>query len=294
MPDFLPAGPDFGLPEPFFLRARNKMLDLSRPVVMGILNLSQDSFYAGSRIEAEKKLLSKASEMLEEGALILDLGALSSRPGSAEITEHEEISLLIPGIRALRVEFPDLLISADVYRSEVAAAALAEGADIINNIRGCESDEGMLETIASAKAACILMHSRGDFSEMHKENAYENIVTEVVSELSFAIAAARSAGISDVVADPGFGFSKNPAQNFQLFRQLSYLSALLGCPVLAGISRKSMIYRSLNSSPEEALNGTTALHMAALLQGVHILRVHDVKPAMETIRLFEKLCSPEL
>jgi len=283
----------FQLPKAFVLKAGGKMLDLSKPVVMGILNLSPDSFYAGSRVEGEKLLLSQAEKMLTEGALILDLGAMSSRPGAAEISEGEETNLLVPAIRSISQAFPEILISADVFRPAATAAALDAGAHIINNIHGLSASDSMMRQISEAGAAYILMHSRGNFSEMHRAQHYENLVAEVGSELAFAIHRAREAGITDVVADPGFGFSKDLQQNFGLFRELSFLTELLDCPILIGVSRKSMIYRSLNCGPEEALNGTTALHMAALMQGVHILRTHDVKEAAETIQLFLKLCSPE-
>ena len=260
---------------------------------MGILNLSSDSFFAGSRMESLDMLVQQAAAMLADGASILDLGALSSRPGSSEISEKEEIGILIPGIRVLRKVFPDVLLSADVFRPEVAEAALSEGADIINNIGGVQSPDKLFKTIAAHHAACILMHSRGDFSRMHEANQYQDILVNVASELKETVFRAQNAGITDVIADPGFGFSKNLQQNFLLFRGLQYLQEL-DCPLLAGVSRKSMVYRSLDCGPEEALNGSTALHMAALMQGVHILRVHDVKPASEVITLFNKLCSPEL
>ena len=274
------------------LRAGNQILDLSRPVVMGIVNLSPDSFYEGSRVEAVEILLEKAGNMQEEGAEIIDLGALSSRPGSMEIPEEEEAERLIPAIQALRKEFPSLVISADVFRPAVTAEALAAGAGIINNIHGMRATEEMLGNIASFHAAYVCMHSIGGFADMHREYEYENLATEVASGLMNAIHKAQQAGITDVIADPGFGFSKNLNQNFRLFREMGYLS-VLGCPLLCGISRKSMIYRSLGCGPEEALNGSTALHMAALMQGSHILRVHDVKPAKETIRLFNELCLQE-
>jgi dihydropteroate synthase len=274
------------------MRTGSKTISLEKPVIMGILNLSSDSFFAGSRIENTDKLVQQATSMLIDGASILDLGALSSRPGSSEISEKEEISILIPGIRAIRKAFPEVLISADVFRSEVAEAALSEGTDIINNIGGVQASDALFKTIASHHAACVLMHSRGDFSRMHEANQYQDILVNVASELKEAIYRAQNAGITDVIADPGFGFSKNLQQNFLLFRNLQYLQ-VLDCPVLAGVSRKSMIYRSLDCGPEDALNGSTALHMAALMQGIHILRVHDVKPASEVITLFNKLCSPE-
>lgn len=294
MPDFSKAELGFELPAPFFLRAGDKMLDLSRPVLMGVLNLSADSFYAGSRMEETDNLIANARQMLEEGASILDVGALSSRPGAAEITEKGEIQLLIPGLKVLRKNFPGILISADVYRPEVAQAALDAGADIINNIQGIQASDRLLSSVASFRAGYILMHSRGSFPEMHRANDYRNLAVEVTSELAIAIERARQAGVTDVVADPGFGFSKNLPQNFVLFRQLNYLREMLDCPLLVGVSRKSLIYRTLSCNPDEALNGTSALNMAALLQGVHILRVHDVRAAKETILLFEKLCSPEL
>lgn len=294
MPDFPLHRPSFSLPAPFQLRARDKILDLSRPVLMGILNLSQDSFYASSRSAGLHLLEERATRMLSEGAAILDLGALSSRPGSAEISEEEEKALLLPGLRHLRSRFPEALISVDVFRDDVAGAALEEGADIINNIHGVKVSDAMLSNMAKHGAACVLMHSRGDFSEMHQQSSYGHVLTEVTSALAIAIHRARQAGVTDVIADPGFGFSKSPEQNYALFRGIDYLQHMLACPLLVGVSRKSMIYKRLNSTPEEALNGTSILHMAALMQGAHLLRVHDVKEAREAIQLFQTLCSPEL
>ena len=292
MPDFPAQALSFSLPRPFSIKTSTGLIDLSQALVMGILNLSPDSFFAGSRLNDEKELLSTAERMLEEGAGILDIGAMSSRPGAKEISEQEEIQILTPGIRAIRKKFPKAILSTDVFRPNVAEAALSEGADIINDIRGSNAEEKLLSVVARHKAPYMLMHSRGIFADIHRANSYENIAVEIASELQQAISRAREAGITDVVVDPGFGFSKNPEQNFALLRELRYLE-ILDCPILIGISRKSMIYRALNCSPEESLNGRTALHMAALVQGVHILRVHDVKPAAETIRLFSKLCLQE-
>ncbi len=258
---------------------------------MGILNLSQDSFYSGSRIPDSTQLIQAAGKMLENGATILDLGGMSSRPGATELTTEEEIQHLIPAIKNIRKEFPDAVLSIDTYRHEVADAVLSEGADLINVIRG-GSDPELLQLLAEQTVPYILMHSRGSFSEMHRPQSYTHLVTDVITELQNAIKTALEAGVRDVIADPGFGFSKNVDQNFELFASLEEFS-MLDCPLLVGISRKSMIYKTLDCSAEEALNGTTALHMAALQKGAHILRVHDVKEAVQTITLFEKLCLPE-
>lgn len=258
---------------------------------MGILNLSQDSFYSGSRIPDSTQLIQAAGKMLEKGAAILDLGGMSSRPGAIEITTDEEIQHLIPAIKNIRKEFPDAVLSIDTYRPEVAGAVLSEGADLINDIR-CGSNPALLQLLAEQSVPYIIMHSRGSFSSMHKTQSYSHLVTDVLSELQNAIKSAQEAGVRDVIADPGFGFSKNVDQNFELFASLEEFS-MLDCPLLVGISRKSMIYKTLDCSADEALNGTTALHMAALQKGAHILRVHDVKEAVQTITLFEKLCLPE-
>lgn len=258
---------------------------------MGILNLSQDSFYSGSRIPDSTQLMQTAGKMLENGATILDLGGMSSRPGATELTTDEEIKHLIPAIKNIRKEFPEAVLSIDTYRYEVAGAVLSEGADLINDIKG-GSDPALLQLLAEQTVPYILMHSRGSFSSMHKTQSYSHLVTDVLTELQNAIKSAQEAGVRDVIADPGFGFSKNVDQNFELFASLEEFS-MLDCPLLVGISRKSMIYKTLECSAEEALNGTTALHMAALQKGAHILRVHDVKEAVQTITLFEKLCLPE-
>jgi dihydropteroate synthase len=258
---------------------------------MGILNLSQDSFYSGSRIPDLTQLINTAGKMLENGAAILDLGGMSSRPGAMELTTDEEIQHLIPAIRSIRNEFTDAVLSVDTYRHEVADAVLSEGVDLINDIRS-GSDPVLMQLLAKQSVPYIVMHSRGTFSEMHQAQSYTHLVTDVITELQNVIKSAQEAGVRDVIADPGFGFSKNVKQNFELFRSLEEFE-MLGCPLLVGISRKSMIYKTLDCSAEEALNGTTALHMAALQKGAHILRAHDVKEAVETITLFEKLCSPE-
>ena len=265
---------------------------LDRPVTMGILNLNSESFFSGSRVESEKALLERAASMLAQGARILDLGVQSSRPGARPMPADEEEAGLLNGLRALRKAFPDAILSVDCFRSGLASRAMAEGADWINDISGGLFDPQMPEVIGRSGVAYGVMHLRGTFTTMHEPQTYLNTAASVTTELQAAVHRARKAGIADVVADPGFGFSKRGTQNFALLQGLTLLEAL-DAPVLAGISRKSMIYKTLGTSPEDALNGTTALHMAALINGVHILRVHDVAAAMETITLFCALCSPE-
>jgi dihydropteroate synthase len=281
----------YTLPRPYSIRIGSRLLDLSRPKVMGILNLSQDSFYSGSRIPDLIQLVRTAGNMLENGAAFLDLGGMSSRPGANELTTDEEIRNIIPAIKNIRKEFPEAVLSVDTYRLEVAEAVLSEGADLINDIRGGRNSE-LVHMLAKQPVPYIIMHSRGPFSELHQPQSYTHLVTDVIIELQNGIKTAQEAGVRDVIVDPGFGFSKNQDQNFELFASLEEFS-MLECPLLIGISRKSMIYKTLDCSPEEALNGTTALHMAALQKGAHILRVHDVKEAIQTITLFEKLCLPE-
>jgi dihydropteroate synthase len=293
MPDF-PGRPNvFSLPVPYSIRIGSRLLDLSRTRVMGILNATPDSFFAGSRVGRENVLLDLAEKMLSDGAAILDIGAMSSRPGAKEIPVKEELERLLPSIRSLVRSFPEVILSVDCYRSEVAEAAIQEGASILNDITGGSGDQNLLSLAAKHKLPYISMHSRGTLDEMHRPNVYQNLTVEIITELQEKIFAAREAGVRDVIADPGFGFSKAGDQNFELLRNLNAFE-ILDCPLLVGISRKSMISKTLGISSEESLNGTTALHMIALQQGAHILRVHDVREAAESIKLFEKLCSPEL
>lgn len=293
MPDFPFPAPHFQLPPRYSLRIGSRLLDLSRPRVMGILNLNTDSFYEGSRVSEMEKLVQRVSEMLEEGADILDLGAVSTRSGGAWIPEEEEARRLIPFLSQLIEEFPKAVFSVDTFRSGIAAQALDAGAHIINDISGGTIDPELPKVVARYPVPYILMHLRGDFRDMHNPQTYEDLPGEMISELSAHLAKAREAGVRDVVLDPGFGFSKNMEQSLALFRNIHRFYQL-DCPILIGVSRKSMIYKTLGTTATEALNGTTALHMAALMQGAHILRVHDVKEAREVVQLFEKLCSPEL
>lgn len=282
----------FHPPKPFFLRIGNQLFDLQEPRIMGILNVSDDSFYSGSRALNENELLKKAGKMLSEGACFLDIGAASSRPGAVLQSAVDEWALLGPALKAVKKHFPEAMISADTFRSEIARQAIEEGADIINDISGGLFDENIFQTVAKARKVLILMHIKGTFETMHQPYSYSDIAVEVVSDLKKQIEKARKAGFSDIVADPGFGFSKKGAQNFELLASLANLQHL-ECPVLAGISRKSMVHKTLNVNPESALNGTTALHMIALQNGARILRVHDVKEAAECITLFKQICLPE-
>ena len=260
---------------------------------MGILNATPDSFFAGSRAMILEIALEKTGKMVNEGADILDVGGYSTRPGATDIPLSEELERVLPIIEAIKMQFPEVLISIDTFRSEVAIAAVKAGANLVNDISGGQADEAIFETVANLKVPYVLMHIRKGLSEMHKSYDYVDVALEVTKELQVRIDRARKAGIVDILADPGFGFSKAGSQNFELLAQLNVLE-MLDVPIVAGISRKSMIHKTLNVNPEEALNGTTALHMAALIKGASILRVHDVKEARQTIQLFEKLCLPEL
>ncbi|TNF47344.1 MAG: dihydropteroate synthase [Bacteroidetes bacterium] len=268
------------------LKLGDKILDLSIPRVMGILNVTPDSFYDQSRVQSESQALKLAEKMISEGADILDLGAYSSRPGSLNVEEKEEIARITPIVRALKKEFPSVPISVDTFRSEVAKSVLNEGIEIINDIGGGLLDPEMFSVISSSKAAYILMHMRGNPQTMQKQANYSSIFSEVASEISDQLSKAKTSGIHDIILDPGFGFSKNVEQNFELMKYLPELG-VLGRPVLVGISRKSMIYKTLDITTEESLNGTTVLNTISLLKGADLLRVHDVREARQIITLLD-------
>lgn len=255
---------------------------------MGILNVTPDSFYAGSRVQEEEQLLMKAQEMVSDGAAILDIGGYSTRPGAEDISPSQEIERVVSAIKTIRQALPNTLISIDTFRASVATEAIAAGASLINDVSGGNLDPLMFETVASLKVPYILMHMRGTPQTMKSLAEYENVVPEVYQELQTKLNRLHQLGVADVIIDPGFGFAKTIEHNFRLLRNLRYFKAL-GQPVLAGVSRKSMIYKTLDITPENALNGTTALHMAALEQGASLLRVHDVKAAMECVQLHHKL-----
>ena len=268
------------------LSPHGRLLDLRRPQVMGILNLTPDSFFAGSRVASEPDLLARAGAMLAAGAAVLDLGAYSTRPGAEDISEAEEIRRLLPALAALRREFPQTFLSADTFRAGVAAAAVAAGADLVNDVGGGTLDPEMFATVGRLRVPYVLMHLRGTPQTMTQLTHYEDDLVLTPRRYSRdGLAALRQAGASDVLLDPGFGFAKTAAQSHELLRRLPELQAL-GLPILAGLSRKRMVYGPLGLGPEAALNGTTALHMVALQGGARLLRVHDVAEAYQTIQLF--------
>ena len=270
------------------LNIAGKLLDLSTPQVMGILNVTPDSFFSGSRVMQVEDAYKKAEKMLSEGATILDLGGHSTRPGADAVSEEEELKRVLPVVEMIRKRFPEAIISIDTFRSLVARKAVEAGAHIINDIAGGNLDSQMFETVASLNVPYILMHSRGTPQTMKSLNHYDDLVTDVLRELQAKIYQLHQLGVKDIVADMGFGFAKNADQNYILLRELQAFKAL-EVPLLIGVSRKSMIWRKLDISPEQSLNGSTVLNTIALLNGAHILRVHDVKEAVEVVKLIQLL-----
>lgn len=259
-------------------------MDLSQPRVMGILNTTPDSFYSGSRVANEKDLLQRAEQMLHDGASLLDVGGYSTRPGATEIPEAEEHQRVIPVIRALLREFPAAHISIDTFRSSVATAAIEAGAVMINDVSGGTLDANMFQVVARLKVPYVLMHMQGTPQTMATLTNYNNVVKDVMDYFHPRLAALQALGATDIVLDPGFGFAKTIEQNFTLLHHLSYFKTA-NKPLLVGLSRKSMVWKTLQTNAEQALNGTTALNTVALLNGADILRVHDVKEAAEVVKL---------
>ena len=268
------------------LRCGDKMLNFAKPLVMGILNITPDSFYAGSRTPSQTLWMSAARQMIAEGATILDIGAASSRPGAATVTEDEELRRLIPVVEELVQAFPGAVLSIDTYRANVAARAIESGAHIINDISAGELDPAMFETIAGLGVPYIMMHMQGTPNHMQANPVYADVVNEIKIYFEHRMEKLFQYGAADVMLDPGFGFGKTIFHNYEILRRLNEFNSF-GLPVVAGISRKSMIYKVLGTVPEEALNGTTALHSLALLNGADIIRVHDVREAVESIMLME-------
>lgn len=269
-----------------FLKLKGKLYDLRTPVVMGVVNITPDSFFAFSRYKSDRTLLQQVETFLAEGATIIDVGGYSTRPQAAPVSVDEEIKRISEALEIICKKFPDAVLSVDTFRSPVARMAVQEyGVAMINDIGGGTLDQLMFETIADLQVAYVLMHTRGNPQHMQAQTQYEDVVADVLQFLAKRVAQLRLLGVHDVVIDPGFGFAKTLEQNYEMMSKLSIFRQI-NAPLLVGISRKSMIYKLLETVPEQALNGTTALNMLALMGGASILRVHDVKEAVETIRIF--------
>ena len=270
------------------INCKGKLIDLSSPKVMGILNITPDSFYDGGKHTNDTAILKHVELMLNEGATFIDIGAYSSRPGAAHVSEKEELNRVLPILDLVLKSFPETLISIDTFRSNIAKQTIEAGAALINDISAGKLGENMLPTVAALHVPYIMMHMKSTPQTMQQNTQYENLVKEVLFYFSERIALAKSLGIVDLIIDPGFGFAKTLEQNYELLNNLE-LFKMIETPVLVGVSRKSMIYKKLETTANEALNGTTVLNTVALQKGASILRVHDVKEAMETIKLVESL-----
>ena len=270
------------------INCHGKLIDLSSPKVMGILNVTLNSFYDGGKHSDKKSVLNQVEKMIVEGATFIDIGAYSSKPSAEFVSEDEEISRLVPIINLVLKHFPETLISVDTFRANVAKAAIENGACIINDISAGSIDEKMMQTVAQLQVPYVMMHMKGNPQTMQSLAKYENITKEMLLYFSEKVAQARSFGINDLIIDPGFGFAKTTEQNFEVMNNLE-LFQILELPMLVGVSRKSMIYKTLETEPDFALNGTTVLNTIALQKGAKILRVHDVKEAVETIKLVGQL-----
>ncbi len=268
------------------MNCRGKLINLSTPRIMGILNITPDSFYDGGKYQTKKEILRKTRQMIEEGASIIDVGAYSSRPGAGHITVEEEMQRMKFALEIIRDDFPDVIVSADTFRSSVASLAVKDyEVDIINDISAGSADENMFDTIAALNVPYIMMHIKGTPQNMQVNPTYDDVVGEIINYFSEKIQKAKLSGICDVIIDPGFGFGKTLEHNYRILSRLDDFK-IFELPILVGLSRKSMIYKALDATPKEALNGTTVLNTIALMNGANILRVHDVKEAMETVKLF--------
>ncbi|WP_343307592.1 dihydropteroate synthase [Chitinophaga niabensis] len=268
----------------FTIRCKGKLIDLSRPAVMGIINVTDDSFYADSRTRELHHIIDRAGDMLEEGALMLDIGAQSTRPGAPEVGAATELERLLPAIHGILHHFPEAILSIDTYHAAVAEKCIHAGAAMVNDVSAGDMDPLMLSTVAKLQVPFIAMHMKGTPADMQHNPEYNNVSQEVLDYFIRKVAQCREAGITDVIIDPGFGFGKTLEHNYQLLKNLEVFN-MLEVPVLVGVSRKSMIYRLLGNSASEALNGTTVVQTLALQKGAAILRVHDVKEATEATRI---------
>lgn len=268
------------------INCKGNLIDLSIPKVMGILNTTPDSFFDGGKYKEEKILLNQVEKMLTDGATFIDIGAYSSKPGANFVSEEEELNRLLPVIELVLAKFPETIFSIDTFRSHVAEKAIENGAAIVNDISAGMLDEKMLETVARLQVPYIMMHMKGNPKTMQSLANYEDVIKEMMFYFSEQIQKARGFGLNDIIIDPGFGFAKTLENNYEVLQKLEYFS-FLELPMLVGVSRKSMIYRLLECTPNEALNGTTVLNVLALQKGASILRVHDVKEAVECVKLLE-------
>lgn len=275
--------------KPKYISAGGKLIDLTIPKVMGIINITPDSFYNGSRVSGDTEVIALAEKMLRDGADILDIGGYSSRPRADDITVEEESRRVLNAISLVRKEFPGAIISVDTFRAEVAQKAVSvHGANIINDISGGETDEKMFEVVARLNVPYIMMHMKGNPRTMQDNPQYEDVVADILMWFGKRIVKLQDKGVKDIIIDPGFGFGKTIKHNFDMLERLGDF-AIAGLPLLVGISRKSMIWKSLSITPDEALNGTSVLNTVALLKGADILRVHDVKEAVQAVRLIQML-----
>jgi dihydropteroate synthase len=264
-----------------------RLVSLDEPQVMGILNVTPDSFFATSRCRSEEEIRQRVCQIRQEGATMVDIGAYSSRPGAEDVVQGEELRRLLPAIDIVHEEWPEAIISVDTFRAEVARRAVEAGADIVNDISGGEMDPEMFSAVADMHVPYILMHMQGTPRDMQKAPHYDNLMCEVFRSLGERVELLHEMGVADVILDPGFGFGKTMEQNYEMMARLGEFR-LLECPILAGVSRKSMVYRLLDTTPEESLNGTTVLNTIALMNGASILRVHDVKEAVEAVKIYRQ------
>ena len=271
-----------------YINCKGQLIDLSTPKVMGILNITPDSFYDGGKRKTNMEFLMHAEKMLEEGADFIDVGAYSSRPGATDIPEEEELKRILPVIESLVENFPEIILSVDTFRSNIAKKCVEAGAAMINDISAGNLDTKMMATVAELQVPYVMMHMRGTPQTMKDLNEYNDLAEDILYYFSEKIAEARDHGINDLIIDPGFGFSKNISQNFELLSKLELLKNL-ELPILSALSRKSLIYKTFQTTPEEALNGTTVLNTISLMKGANIIRVHDVKEAVECVKLTERM-----
>ncbi len=272
-----------------FINIRGRLLDLHRPRIMGVINVTEDSFYRGSRYTSDEAILAAAGRMLEDGADMLDIGGCSTRPGAPEIPEETEKKRVCRATELILGRYPEAIVSVDTYRAAVAGeAVINSGADIINDISGGEMDKEMFPLVIRLNVPYIMMHMQGTPQTMQSEPQYEDVVSDILFWFGQRITQLQQAGVKDIILDPGFGFGKTAGHNFEILGRMNEFH-IAGLPLLAGLSRKSMIWRTLNITPDDALNGTSALNMTALMKGASILRVHDVKEAKEVVTLFEKI-----